>query len=293
MISRITNQSLLATSQQNMQAARAGLAELQNQAGSQKQITKPSDDPNGSAESMRIRSEQRALAQYGINVSDGLGWLTIADTALSDATSTLQKVRDLIVQGGNGALGPQQREALALQLDELKPELMRAANASYAGRPVFAGNSDAGAAFQPDGSYTGVVGSTVERRIGATTTMRVDVDGSAVFGTGATSAFALIDDIAADLRSGAPVTSHLDTIDDRLDLVIGAQSSVGARYAQLEHTKELSMEKAGFLESQRADIEDVDLGSIILQLKTQELAYQTALSVTARSLQPTLMSFLA
>ncbi len=292
MITRITNQTLLASSQQNLQSARASLAELQNQAGTQKAISKPSDDPQGAAESMRIRGEQRALAQYGINVTDGLGWLTVADSSLSDATDTLQRVRDLVVQGANGSLSPAAREAIATELDTLKPELMRAANAQYAGRTVFAGNSDAGVAFQPNGTFTGVSGSAVERRINPTTTLRVDVDGSQAFGVGATSAFTLIDTIAADLRAGAPVAGHLAAIDDRLSAITGAQSTVGARYAQLERTKELTMEQSGFLEAQRADVEDVNLSKIILELKTQELAYQTALSVTARSLQPTLMSFL-
>ena len=40
-------------------------------------------------------------------------------------------------------------------------------------------------------------------------------------------------------------------------------------------------------------MEDVDLSKVILELKTQEVAYQTALAVTARALQPTLMSFLS
>jgi flagellar hook-associated protein 3 FlgL len=52
------------------------------------------------------------------------------------------------------------------------------------------------------------------------------------------------------------------------------------------------MEKTVSLESQRAQIEDVDLGEIALKLKTQELAYQSALAITARTLQPTLMDFL-
>ena len=68
---------------------------------------------------------------------------------------------------------------------------------------------------------------------------------------------------------------------------------MGTRYAQLETGKELNMARFGSLESQRADVEDVDLSKVILELKSQEIAYQTALAVTARALQPTLMSFLS
>ena len=41
-----------------------------------------------------------------------------------------------------------------------------------------------------------------------------------------------------------------------------------------------------------AGLEDVDLSKVLLDLKTQDVNYQTAIAVTARVLQPTLMDFL-
>jgi flagellar hook-associated protein 3 FlgL len=294
MVQRITSQMLMHSAQANLQASMAALARLQDQAGTQKAISKPSDDPAGAGESMRIRADQRALAQYGTNIGDGLAWLSTADDALSSATDTLQTVRDLVVQGANsGALNPAAREAIATQLDSLKAELLATANTKYAGRSIFAGNSDAGEAFTSAYAHTGAAGSVVERRITDTSTVRVDVDGPAAFGTGATSVFALIDQIATDLRAGTAINSHLSAVDGALSSILGEQSRVGSRYGQLETTKELNMAQSGSLESQRADVEDVDLSKVILELKTQEVAYQTALAVTARALQPTLLSFLS
>ena len=294
MVQRITSQMLLQTSLSNLQASKTTLASLQNQAGTQKAINKPSDDPAGAAESMRIRADQRAVTQYATNINDGLSWLTTADDALSNATDTMQAVRDLVVQGSNtGVLNPASREAIALQLDSLKEALLAQSNTQYAGRSIFAGNSDAGAAFSPTYAFSGTAGSTVDRRISPTATVRVDVDGAAAFGSGATSAFALIDQIASDLRAGNDVSTHLSGVDSALSSILGEQSKVGSRYAQLETGKELNMTQAGSLESQRANVEDVDLSKVILELKSQEVAYQTALAVTARALQPTLMSFLS
>lgn len=294
MVQRITSQMLLHSAQQNLQASMATLARLQDQAGTRKAISTPSDDPAGAGESMRIRSDQRALTQYGTNIKDGLAWLATADDALGSATDTMQAVRNLVVQGANsGALNPAAREALATQLDSLKGELLATANTKYAGRSIFAGNSDAGEAFTTAYAHTGAAGSAVERRITDTTTVRVDVDGAAAFGTGTSSVFALIDKVAADLRAGTDISSHLSAIDGALSSILGEQSKVGSRYNQLETTQELNKAQAGSLESQRADVEDVDLSKVILELKTQEVAYQTALAVTGRALQPTLMSFLS
>lgn len=294
MVERITSQMLLHSAQANLQLSMSTLDKLQSQAGNQKAISKPSDDPAGAGESMRIRSDQRALAQYATNIGDGLAWLSTADSALTRATDTMQAVRDLVVQGANsGALNAPSREAIAIQLDALTESLLATANTRYAGRSIFAGNSDAGEAFTTAYAHTGVVGSVVERRISPTATMRVDVDGAAAFGTGAASVFALVGQISSDLRAGADISTHLTAVDGALSSILGEQSRVGSRYSQLETTKELTMAQSGSLESQRADVEDVDLGSIILQLKSQEVAYQTALAVTSRALQPTLMSFLA
>lgn len=294
MVARITSQMLLQSAQANLQLSMSTLAKLQSQAGSQKAISKPSDDPAGAGESMRIRSDQRALAQYGTNIGDGLAWLATADDALSAATDTMQTVRDLVVQGANsGALNDASREAIATQLDSLKQALLTTANTTYAGRSIFAGNSDAGEAFTAAYAHTGAAGSVVERRVSATSTLRVDVDGTAAFGVGATSVFALIDQISSDLRAGTNISTRLTAVDGALASILGEQSRVGSRYSQLETTKELTMAQSGSLESQRADVEDVDLSTIILQLKSQEVAYQTALAVTSRALQPTLMSFLA
>jgi len=294
MVNRITSQMLLQSAQHNLQTSMSALAKLQSQAGTQKLISRPSDDPAATAESMRIRSDQRALSQYSTNITDGLAWLGTADTALSNATDVMQKVRDLTVQGGNAsAMSPAAREAIAIELDSLKASLLSIANTKYAGRSVFAGNSDAANAFNADLSFTGVAGSTVERRASASSTVRVDVDGVAAFGQGASSAFALIDSISADLRAGTSVSPRLTAIDASLSTIVGEQSRVGSRYNQLELSKELNVKDSGALESQRADVEDVDLSKVILELKTQEVAYQTALSVTARALQPTLMSFLS
>lgn len=294
MVDRITGSTMFAQAQQNLQASRARLAGIQEQATTMRTINRPSDDPAGAAESMRVRAEQRAITQYAANISDGMGWLSTADSALGQANGVMQKVRDLTVQGANAAvMSPASREALALELDQLQASLLSAANTRYGGRLVFAGTSDAAAAFAPDFAFTGVAGTSVDRRVSPSATVRVDADGAAAFGTGAGSAFALIGQVAADLRAGLDVSGRLTAIDSASSAILGEQTRIGSRYGQLERSKELNVADAGAMEARRASVEDVDLAKVVLELKTQETAYQTALAVTARALQPTLMSFLS
>src|SRR6201999_4254241 len=106
------------------------------------------------------------------NVTDGTNWLNAVSGALTSTTSALQQVRSLVVAGANtGAQSAASTQAMVSQLQGLKAQLMSQANTTYLGRPVFAGNSDAGTAFNSDYSYNGTAGSTVTRRIGSDTTV--------------------------------------------------------------------------------------------------------------------------
>ncbi|CAN5222306.1 N/A [soil metagenome] len=292
MVNRVTSQTRMANSQINLQSAAALLAKLQDTATSLKKITTPSDDPTGTADSMRVRAAQSQTAQFGRNADDGMGWLATVDASLSASTDIMHQVRDLTVQGASdGSLSPTAKEAIATALEGLRTDLLGKANATYLGRTVFAGSSDAGVAFRPDLSYTGT-GSSVVRRIDTNATVQVDADGAAAFGTGSSSAFALIDSIVADLRSGVNVGPSLGAIDTRMTAMLNTQTAAGARQNQITAAKDAIVSRTGNLEVQRAGIEDADVGEIVIKLKQQEVTYQAALAVTARTLQPTLMDFL-
>ncbi|TQL46600.1 flagellar hook-associated protein 3 FlgL [Homoserinimonas aerilata] len=293
MITRTTSNLLMRNAQQNLDLNKAALGRLQDQASSLKKIGKPSDDPTGTASSLQVRAAQRATEQYSRNISDGDGWLSTVDSTLMGVDSLLNRVRDLTVRGANdGSMSPTAKEAIAVELEGLSSELLTRANSQYLGRSIFAGSSDAGVAFNPDYSYTGAAGATVERRIDAVTTVRVDASGDEVFGTGATSVFALVDNIVADLRSGTNVSTRIGELDTRLEAVRGAQATIGARHSQILNAKETNVNQTVALEIQRSDVEDLDLAKALIDLQVQELTYQSTLSVTARVLQPTLMDFL-
>ncbi|MFB9747043.1 flagellar hook-associated protein FlgL [Leifsonia shinshuensis] len=289
----MTNATQTANAQRNLQLSLQRQAKLYDQATSQKQITRPSDDPTATASALNVRSDQAATAQYQRNVDNGDGWLTTADSTLTNVETLMRRFRDLTVQGANdGSLSPEAKEAIATELDGIKKSMLALANTTYLGRTVFAGNSDAGVAFQPDYTFTGAAGSTVERRIGPGTTVRVDADGAAAFGSGASSVFALIDSTASDLRSGVNVGPRLAQIDDRMKAIVGEHAQIGGRQTRIDKAKDTLAVGANSLESQRASLEDVDLSKVILDLKTQDVNYQTAIAVTAKVLQPTLMDFL-
>ncbi|AEE44800.1 flagellar hook-associated protein FlgL [Cellulomonas fimi] len=302
MIPRVTHLTVQRQTLANLQGNLTSMADLQSKLSSGKKITVPSDDPAGASDVLRLRGEQRALTQYARNATDGDSWLTTVDSALQSSLTAMRRARDLTMQGGNGGLGQTSRDALAAEIEGVRGTLMDQANATYAGRTVFAGTSAAGFAFDASAdpalpaavryAWHGVAGASVERRVGDATTVRVDADGSAVFGDGDTSVFALLDQVATTLRSGGDPTTHLAAIDDRMEAMLGELSATGARQNQIGSAQQTIVGSQLTTKTQLSGIEDIDLAQTILEIQMQEVAYNGALGAAAKVLQPSLMDFL-
>ncbi|HMO09926.1 MAG TPA: flagellar hook-associated protein 3 [Actinotalea sp.] len=297
MIGRVTQQTLQRSTLANLQVNLTRMSELQGRMSGGKIISKPSDDPSGTSQAMVLRAESRATQQYQRNATDGVGWLTTVDTTMQTSVTSLRNARNLTVQAGNGGLNQAGREAIALELESVRDSLLADANTQYLGRSVFAGTSDAAVAFTDAASatpysWTGSPGASVQRRIAPDTSVRADADGQAVYGTGATSVFALLDTIAAEVRSGTDVSPRLAELDARLSSMLGELGGVGTRYKQLEAAQAATARSVQDINARLSGIEDIDLAQTIVELQMQEVAYQGALGATARVLQPTLMDFL-
>ena len=314
MLTRVTSQMMMASAQRNLQSSNSLLAQRQEQASTLKAISRPSDDPIGTASSIQVRAQAAAAGQYSRNIDDGTSWLNTIDSSLTGTTNILNQVRDLTVQGGNGSLNQAAKDALATQIEGLKADLLAQANTKFQGRYVFAGTSDASSTVTPTAvaadpaagtaATTGYAfdpsSGTVDRRIAPGITVRVDADGAKIFGDDSSSAasdgqpsvFKLLDNIVSTLRQGGDPSSELNGIDARLGTMTTAHAEMGTRQAQILKAKDTNLALQNSLEAQRSGIEDLDLGKSVLDLQAQQVNYQAALAVTAKVLPQTLMDFL-
>lgn len=293
MIGRITSSTVNQQALRTLQAGLADRARLQDQATSQLAIRAPSDDPTVAAAILGVHGEQSRASQYARNISDALTWVTTADTALGASIDLLNRARDLTAQGANsGALSPAARDSIAAELESVSLELLSHANTTVLGRTVFAGTDDSGRAFDPATfAFTGVPGAAVDRRISENERVRVDLDGADAFGVGEASVFATLQQVAADLRAGTDVGSRLTEVDAHLKQLVTARGVTGARQAQIERAQATNASVGVDIEARRAEVENVDTLEVYIKLKSAELVYQSALQVTAKTLQTTLLEF--
>src|SRR4051812_38899860 len=212
---RVTEGSIHTRVLQNLQRSIAKGEKIQEQLSSGKLINRPSDSPTGTVTSLQLRGETRANQQYSRNADDGLGWLNTLQSALDSSSTLVNRARDLTVQGLNsGSNDAQSREALAVEIDQIKSSMIGYANTKYLDRPVFAGTSTSDVAYNADGTFAGNTTQTT-RTVGAGAKVRVDASGPEAFGSGSGQIFAVLQDIADNIRSGD--TGALNKSLDKLD----------------------------------------------------------------------------
>ncbi|WGX97865.1 flagellin [Nocardioides sp. L-11A] len=293
-IGRVTQRMMTEGSLANLQRSLGRMAALQEQLSTGRVINRPSDNPTGTTAAMRIRTSVADQAQYVRNARDGLGWLGQVDSTLDSVTGAVRRARDLALQGANtGAMGQQARDALAIEVEGVRDQLLGQANARYLERPIFGGVTSGGQAYDATGNWVGVAGA-VNRRVADDVVVQVDVDGRTVFGDGATSVFAELDALATALRSGdsAGITASIDVLRARENTVVGARAAAGTRYQRIELSAQAADDTKTSLSNHLSTIENADLAETTVHLKLQEVAYQAALGATSRVLQPSLLDFL-
>lgn len=130
------------------------LEKLQNQISSGKKITQPSDDPVGAVKILDLQRQQADYDQYAKNITAATNRSNLEETATADITSILQRVRDLIVQGGNiGTLSQSDRQSIATEIQSGVDQLQSIANRKDAnGEYLFAGFSSQTQPFVRNGA---------------------------------------------------------------------------------------------------------------------------------------------
>ncbi len=275
------------------------LSALQRKMSSGMEITRPSDDPYGTSKALALRGEVAGLQQYQDNVGDGTSWLNASDAALGKINDALQRIRELLIQGGSDSAGPAAREAAATEIDQLIESVKQEANVQYAGRYIFSGTATTTRPYDTASDVFAGNRDSIQREIGPGVMLDINVDVSGVFGDGQGAADnKLLDtlrDISDDLRSGDGDRlrgTDIVRLDANLDALNAVRADVGARTNRLT----IADGRLAALEENSVDllsnVQDADTVKTLIEYTTQKSAYDMALKAGANVVQTSLMDFL-
>ncbi len=255
-----------------------------------KRLQYPSDDPVGVTVSLKMRAGLRELEQYIANAEFAVSWMEATDASLDELTKVLHRLKEIAVYGANDTLPEDSMNALADEVSELKKHVWQIANTTFENRYLFAGQQTKRPAYDASFTYQGD-DRPLLLEVGTGSRVDYSVPGSEVFG----DFFARLDEFEARLRNGdceGISRNDLAMLDERLELVLKARSSLGAKINRLQR----NIERMGTMEVNYSGLlsknEDADIAEVVMHLKMSEHVYQAALATGARILQTTLVNYL-
>ncbi|ABO50945.1 flagellar hook-associated protein 3 [Desulforamulus reducens MI-1] len=132
--------------QNNLQRA----AKYQEQSSTGKTINRPSDSPSQISYLMSVNATLISNEQYSRNIKDGLAYLNQSDSALDTMGKLLQDAKVEANKGANGTLTPEDRNAIAEQIDRQIDAMVDMANSALGGKYLFAGRKNGQPPFYRD-----------------------------------------------------------------------------------------------------------------------------------------------
>ena len=118
---RITNTMMINSTMRNVNSSKTNLNSAENQMGTEKKITRPSDDPIIAIRALSLRSSLSEISMYLTNnIPEAESWIGITESALDNMDSALGDIYELCTQGASDQFTIENRSAIIQVLNQYK-----------------------------------------------------------------------------------------------------------------------------------------------------------------------------
>ena len=240
---RVTEQMRYDSVSNNLTQLSARQAKAAQEAQTGIRVNLPSDDPIAAAQLARLAASQSQTSARRAVISQTKGDAELAESSLQSASDLMASAKELAIQGGNGTLGASERATLALQVKDIKDQLVGLANTQGSAGYLFGGSANQSKPFSATGAFSGNDDDHVVD-IGNSTPTAVNASGAKAFttaGSDGRDVFADLDALYTALSSNdtAGVSASLDGLDKSRSQITNAQASVGITLNKLDSSDAL------------------------------------------------------
>lgn len=246
-------------------------------------INSASDDAAGLQISNRLTSQINGLDQASRNANDGISMAQVAEGAMEEITTSLQRMRTLVVQSENGINASSDRKALQKEITALSDEITRIAKTTKFGdQNLLSGDA---------------TDSTFEFLVGAQATgddfIKVELGrtGTATGTTGWGASSLGVDlskvDVTLSTTGTAKIggAANLKAIDDAIAAVDEKRADLGAVQNRFQATIRNLTNISENVSGARARIRDTDFAKETAELTRSQILQQTSQTVLAQANQ--------
>lgn len=138
----ILNNIASLSAENQLSVTNSSLQSVLYQLSSGSRINSGADDAAGLAIANGLQANVTALTQSARNANDGVGMLQVADGALAQVTTLLNRAVTLATESSTGTVSDSQRVALQSEFSQITAEIDRiGSNTTYNGAQIFAGGN--------------------------------------------------------------------------------------------------------------------------------------------------------
>ena len=299
---RVTTQMLTSGFAFNLNEHLNRLDKEQEMIASGKKVNRPSDDPTNASTILDLKHRIRVNEQYKKNAQDALMRLGVLENYFNDVQNNITRARDLAIQGANKVLSKSDLKGIAVEVNQILEHVFSIANKENMGQYVFGGTQSTKAPFKATRDdageitaveATGDISGVVTRQISDEEKMPISSSTDGLF-TGDDNLFDKLISLRDALREGNTdkITKSIGALKDVSEVVIQRLSEVGVHYSHVqEQMSEIDLDSQT-LTSAMADLEDTDFAKTMIDLQTEQVAYQAALQVGGQLIQQSFVNFL-
>ena len=235
----IGNNIVSLQAQRRLGMATESLSSIFEKLSSGQRINKASDDAAGLAIADALRASQRIASVAIRNANDGISTIAIADGALSEISSVLQRLAELSEQSANGVFSSQQRSALQNEFSALSSEIERIANVTtYNGVNLLSGGSTITlqvgyATVSSQITITNVRGTLASLGLANGTNITYSINGATI-AEGQSASRNALDAINGAIGSLAQTRGNLGAAEARLKVAVNSIQASRENYAAAE-----------------------------------------------------------
>ncbi len=236
-------------------------------------INSAADDAAGLQISNRLTSQINGLDQASRNANDGISLAQVAEGAMDEITSSLQRMRTLVIQSENGINSTQDKGAIQKEIAALKTEITRVADTTKFGDQNLLNGAPA------DASFNFLVGAQADATDYISVSLGRTSNGSNGWGAAALG----IDTVSVSGTIAA--STNLKDIDDAIAAVDGKRADLGAVQNRFQATIRNLTNVSENVSSARARIRDTDFAKETAELTRAQILQQTSQTVLAQANQ--------
>ena len=283
----------------NLNTSYSKMSKLQDQINSGRKFARPSDDPVAAVKGMDYRVQLDKIGQFTRNINEMKSWVDTTDSALSDVTSALTRVQELVTQAANDTNTADERQKIAVEIEQIQQQIRDVANTQVAGKFIFSGTNTSSPLFTDDqiadpAKLTGL-NQDVSFEVGDGIVMVANTPGYEMF-KGIDEMLTKVLNPVGGLKdlntTGDAIGNLLTDIQKSVSNVLDVQATVGAKQNRIDTIENrLSILEVN-ITKQKSLNEDTDYAETITEMTTQESIHQAALSVGAKIIQQTLVDFM-